>query len=347
MKFSQLGCFAAQLLLAISPASAFRPGQGTRQRIPPLRAKDVNRELVSEDRLSTSRVTSGEPIIVEATFDQLLDHGNPSLGTFKQRYWYNTEFYNGPGSPVVVNAPTEENGEYYTGFITNVTVVGAFAQAVGGAAVLLEHRYWGESSPYQNLTAETLQHLTLDNAVDDLIYFARNISFLFDPESESKPDKAPWVLSGCSYAGALSAWVQALAPGTFWSYHCTSAVVEAIDDLWQYYAVIEEAMPRNCSADVQRVMRHVDATLASGDEEKKKKLKRRFGLEELSDYDFATGIEGALSDEQYQLYNAGYGSFHQFCDYVEVCPFSPPFGPPFPTRHVLPRQLSVWFAAGC
>lgn len=35
-----------------------------------------------------------------ATFDQLIDHNNPSLGTFKQRYWYNTTYYKGPGSPV-------------------------------------------------------------------------------------------------------------------------------------------------------------------------------------------------------------------------------------------------------
>ena len=26
-------------------------------------------------------------------FDQLIDHGNPGLGTFKQRYWHTYEFY--------------------------------------------------------------------------------------------------------------------------------------------------------------------------------------------------------------------------------------------------------------
>lgn len=28
-------------------------------------------------------------------FDQLIDHNNPALGTFKQRYWANWEFYHG------------------------------------------------------------------------------------------------------------------------------------------------------------------------------------------------------------------------------------------------------------
>jgi hypothetical protein len=38
----------------------------------------------------------------DAYFTQLLDHDNPSKGTFQQRYWYNTQFWAGPGSPVSV-----------------------------------------------------------------------------------------------------------------------------------------------------------------------------------------------------------------------------------------------------
>jgi hypothetical protein len=35
-----------------------------------------------------------------ATFEQLIDHSNPSLGTFSQQYWWNSTFWKGPGSPV-------------------------------------------------------------------------------------------------------------------------------------------------------------------------------------------------------------------------------------------------------
>src|ERR1700710_723548 len=45
-------------------------------------------------------VEVGVPLINAAVFNQLIDHNNPSLGTFQQRYWYSTEFWNGPGSPV-------------------------------------------------------------------------------------------------------------------------------------------------------------------------------------------------------------------------------------------------------
>jgi hypothetical protein len=35
-----------------------------------------------------------------AFFTQILDHDNPSKGTFKQKYWYNFQYWAGPGSPV-------------------------------------------------------------------------------------------------------------------------------------------------------------------------------------------------------------------------------------------------------
>lgn len=33
-------------------------------------------------------------------FEQLLDHDQPELGTFKQRYFWTTQYWKGPGSPV-------------------------------------------------------------------------------------------------------------------------------------------------------------------------------------------------------------------------------------------------------
>jgi hypothetical protein len=47
--------------------------------------------------------TTTASTVLNATFEQLIDHDNPSLGTFSQFYYYSTEFYKGPGSPVVSN----------------------------------------------------------------------------------------------------------------------------------------------------------------------------------------------------------------------------------------------------
>lgn len=44
----------------------------------------------------TNNVHTGEslpPLDTIYYFDQLIDHTNPSLGTFKQRYWHTWEWY--------------------------------------------------------------------------------------------------------------------------------------------------------------------------------------------------------------------------------------------------------------
>ena len=90
-------------------------------------------------------------------------------------------------------------------------------------------RYWGESSPYQTLNAETLQLLTLEQSIADFVHFAKVAPLPFDSK-KSNADKAPWVFSGGSYSGALAAWIESTSPGTFWAYHASSAPVQAIDD---------------------------------------------------------------------------------------------------------------------
>lgn len=92
-----------------------------------------------------------------ATFQQLIDHSNPGLGTFSQQYWWNTTFWNGPVSPVcfaglchswlytiltgvkvILLTPGEEDASQYTGYMTGLTMVGQYAQEIGGATIVLE-----------------------------------------------------------------------------------------------------------------------------------------------------------------------------------------------------------------
>lgn len=91
-------------------------------------------------------------------------------------------------------------------------------------------RYYGASSPFDTLTVENLQLLTVKQAVADNVYFAQTVDLPFDTDHSSNAPAAPWVFSGGSYSGSLSAYTAAVAPGTFWAYHSTSAPVEAIED---------------------------------------------------------------------------------------------------------------------
>jgi hypothetical protein len=252
------------------------------------------------------------------TFRQLVDHANPGLGTFSQRVWWSDEFYAGPGSPVIFFTPGEIEASGYTGYLTNRTLTGQIAKAVGGAIVMMEHRYWGASTPFDELNIKNLQYLTLNNSILDTTYFANNFRFPFDPNGTSTASKAPWIFVGGSYSGALSAWVHAKVPGTFWAHHATSAVVEAVGDFWRYFSPVQHGMPKNCSTDVSKVIEHADDILKTGTPEAKRALKDKFGLGSIvHDDDFAAALENG--PWLWQLHDFTHDSgFFEFCDYVEV-----------------------------
>ena len=89
----------------------------------------------------------------------------------------------------------------YEGYLTNETINGMIAQQEHGATVLLEHRFFGYSNPYDNLTSQSLEVLTIQQAIDDLLYFAQNIDLPMPGGDNVKPDTTPWILIGGSYAG--------------------------------------------------------------------------------------------------------------------------------------------------
>lgn len=257
------------------------------------------------------------PSMGMATFTQLIDHNNPSLGTFEQFYYYSDEFYKGPGSPVVLFTPGEVAADGYQVYLSTNTTPGVIAQQLGAATVVVEHRYWGQSSPVPDLTTQNMKYLTLNNSIADFVNFARTVQLPFDTNGSSQATNAPWVFVGGSYSGALAAWTESTSPGAFWAYLASSAPVQAINDYWGYFTPVMEGMPANCSADVQAVISHVDDVLTNGSDSDKTQLKTMFGAEALvHDDDFASTLQSPVFLWQSNQFY-GEGGFFEFCDAVE------------------------------
>jgi hypothetical protein len=183
-----------------------------------------------------------------------------------------------------ISTPGESNASAYTGYLGNRTLTGAIAQEIGAATIVLEHRYWGYSSPFPELTTANMQYLTLENSILDLTNFANNVKLPFT-RARTNADAVPWVLVGGSYSGALTAWTESVAPGTFWAYLASSAVVEAISDLWTYFDPVQQGMPKNCSSDVSKVIDYMDNVLLHGSKKEQYDLKAKFGLESVEHND--------------------------------------------------------------
>lgn len=88
-------------------------------------------------------------------------------------------------------------------YVTNISMIGTIAQQESGAIVLFEHRFFGLSNPYPDLSEESLRYLSVQKNIDDMIYFARNVELPMAGGDAVTPDEAPWVLIGASYAGRV------------------------------------------------------------------------------------------------------------------------------------------------
>lgn len=99
--------------------------------------------------------------------------------------------------------PGEQSADGFSGFLTPAAIPGELSRRLNGSSIVLEHRFFGKSNPYNNLTVESLQVHTIQQAIDDLDYFAKNVK-LPQPDGDSvAPGKAPWIFVGGSYPGAL------------------------------------------------------------------------------------------------------------------------------------------------
>ncbi|PQE15701.1 disulfide-isomerase erp38 protein [Rutstroemia sp. NJR-2017a BBW] len=276
MKLSIASAFSVLLATATATA-ATHPFLKTGRLLPPVEPED---EALIAAMAASSKTGN-------STFAQLLDHDDPSAGTFSQRFWWNYEFWGGPGSPVVFFTPGEVSAGAYGGYLTNVTITGKFAQEIKGAVVMVEHRYWGESSPYDNLTTTNLQYLTLKQSIADFVHFAKTVDLPFDSNHSSNAGNAPWIYSGGSYS-------------------------------WQYFYPVQDGMPKNCSADINRVINYMDNILMHGNKTAKTALKTMFGLETVQhDDDFMAVLENGPWLWQSNSFTTGYSGFFQFCDTIE------------------------------
>jgi hypothetical protein len=180
---------------------------------------------------------------------------------------------------------------------------GVVAKEIGAAVVVIEHRYWGESSPYANLSTDNLQYLTLENSIADFVRFAKEVKLPFDRKRSSTPDKAPWLFIGGSYSGALSAWIESVSPGTFWAYWSSSAPVQSMD-YWQYFVPVQQGMPKNCSTDVALVVDYIDKIGTIGSPKEQKALQTRFGMGDLEHYDDFAGCVSKTTEPSSILANS-------------------------------------------
>ena len=136
------------------------------------------------------------PTLIAGTFQQPIDHTGLASGqTFAQRYWMDSSYASGADAPVLLHICGEGDAEQ--GYFLNDNAV-AWAKTLGAHLVYLEHRYYGKSLPFADLSSEHMQYLTLENVLEDLATFQRWIA-------AKQGWTGKWISLGGSYSGTISA----------------------------------------------------------------------------------------------------------------------------------------------
>lgn len=143
-----------------------------------------------------ARVQLRPSSLVSGVYQQSVDHFGQAPGQiFNQRYWVDSEYASGPNAPVIYHicGESDAEGAYFFDDAANV-----WAKSLGARLVYLEHRYYGQSLPFPDLSNQSLQFLTLENVIEDLAGFQKWIT-------ANQGWTGKWISVGGSYSGTLSA----------------------------------------------------------------------------------------------------------------------------------------------
>lgn len=125
-----------------------------------------------------------------------LDHFDPTTNvTFPLRYWVDTTYYE-PGGPVFCLDGGETSGEDRLPFLDH-GILKLLSQATKGLAIVLEHRYYGESFGVPDLSTDNMRFLTTLQALADNAYFTKHAEVKGLTEEQEKAFKnAKWIHYG-------------------------------------------------------------------------------------------------------------------------------------------------------
>lgn len=180
-------------------------------------------------------IREGISIPADQWFNQTLDHFNPQDSrTFSQRYQVNDTFYQ-EGGPlfIMIGGEGPANGIW----IAIDTAIMIYAQQFNALVVQLEHRFYGETHPLPDISDDSLQYLSSEQALADIAVF-RN----FILESYNFGNDAKVFTFGGSYSGALSAFFRTKYPNLANGAIATSAPVLALLDFYQYQQVVQNSL---------------------------------------------------------------------------------------------------------
>lgn len=207
-------------------------------------------------------------------FDQRIDPEHSELGTFKQRYYLDERYAQDDNSPVFFYICGEAECEQsaLTGAIHS------YARRFHARLVALEHRFYGKSQPFDDLSTEHLRYLTIKNALADLAHFQRTMV-------QQRGWTGKWISFGGSYPGSLSAYYRMQYPYLVVGAIASSAPVRAQEAYPEYDQHVTKVAGPKCADAMRKVVKEIEE--AQADRQRFDEIKNMFAADEIiNDTDF-------------------------------------------------------------
>ncbi|OQR82188.1 serine protease family S28 [Thraustotheca clavata] len=262
-----------------------------------------DRDIVERIETQDGGHLESAQIVNEEWFEQqLLDHGRDGCGdgqVWKQRYFTNSEFYGGPGSPVFLYI-NGENVARNTTVVSKNLFMNILAKKHNALIVSLEHRYYGKSQPTTDLSTSNLKYLSADNALADIATFQDYFT-----ANRNLSSNSPWVAFGGSYPGMLSAWTKFSYPNRFVGSVASSAPIELHPDYFEYMEVVGYGLKyfggEECVNTLSEGLKAFHALVASEKPEDVAQLKKLFNpcapiKSDLDRMDIESNVMGAYQN---------------------------------------------------
>ena len=216
-------------------------------------------------------------------YDQVVDHfggSSTSNRTFKQRYYVVDDHWAKPNGPFILyiggesplNAPKGVNGDEFE----------VLAKQNKAAVLSLEHRYFGKSLPFPDLSTEHLRYLDVEQELEDLAGFIRSMQAQVNAEHGLPSTHRNKVLIiGGSYAGMVASHARYVHPEVFDVAWSSSGVVDAVYNFTEFDLQVAVSVGQRCAEVLRRATEEVDALLITDNAY----VKALFGASGMSDDD--------------------------------------------------------------
>jgi pimeloyl-ACP methyl ester carboxylesterase len=135
--------------------------------------------------------------------EQLIDHSDPTSGTYRQKYYEQVKYFGGPGYPIFLIL----GGEDPLGGILYPFVSTVLSERFSAYTFAVEHRGFGDSwpVPYGDITNDDLLKLfTVEQSLRDFLRIIQHKQKELGCGKRGLSNYCPVITVGCSYPGFLS-----------------------------------------------------------------------------------------------------------------------------------------------